>query len=136
MSKAKSVLIRFHTDHANEKAAYAKLVALQEQTHLSQSQIVVAALNAYDANGHDLGEHLARQLTEHVVSAVKQMLPEAVADCLTGLPRNAATSSTGAFAQMAAPILPTPVESMAAMAAPAEDDEQGYSGLDWDFIGG
>lgn len=65
MSKAKSVLIRFHTDHANEKAAYAKLAALQEQTHLSQSQIVVAALNSYDANGHSLNEQFAQQLTEH-----------------------------------------------------------------------
>lgn len=132
MSKAKSVLIRFHTDHTNEKAAYAKLAALQEQTHLSQSQIVVAALNAYDANGHALDERLVQQLTE----AVKQMLSNAIADCLAGLPRDAVTSIPGTIAQETAPIQPAPVEPMAAMPAPADNEEQGYSGLDWDFIGG
>lgn len=132
MSKAKSVLIRFHTDHANEKAAYTKLAALQEQTHLSQSQIVVAALNAYDANGHALDEHLVQQLTE----AVKQMLSNAIADCLAGLPRDAVTSILGTIAQETAPVQPAPVEPMAAMPAPADNEEQGYSGLDWDFIGG
>ena len=132
MSKAKSVLIRFHTDHANEKAAYTKLAALQEQTHLSQSQIVVAALNAYDANGHALDERLVQQLTE----AVKQMLSNAIADCLAGLPRDAVTSIPGTIAQETAPIQPAPVEPMATVHAPAGEDEQGYSGLDWDFIGG
>ena len=132
MSKAKSVLIRFHTDHANEKAAYTKLAALQEQTHLSQSQIVVAALNAYDANGHALDERLVQQLTE----AVKQMLSNAIADCLAGLPRNAVTSIPGTIAQETAHIQPAPVEPMAAMPAPADNEEQGYSGLDWDYIGG
>lgn len=132
MSKAKSVLIRFHTDHANEKAAYAKLAALQEQTHLSQSQIVVAALNAYDANGHDLEEHLVQQLTE----AVKQMLPKAIADCLAGMSKDAVPNTSSTIAQETAPIQPAPVEPMAAMPAPADNEEQGYSGLDWDFIGG
>ena len=136
MSKAKSVLIRFHTDHANEKAAYAKLAALQEQTHLSQSQIVVAALNAYDANGHNMEGHLVQQLTDSVTEAVKQMLPDAIADCLAGLPRDAVTSIPGTIAQETAPIQPAPVEPMAAMPAQAEDDEQGYNSLDWDFIGG
>ena len=132
MSKAKSVLIRFHTDHANEKAAYTKLAALQEQTHLSQSQIVVAALNAYNANGHDLEEHLVQQLTE----AVKQMLPNAIADCLAGMSKDAVPNTSSTIAQETAPIQPAPVEPMAAVPAPAEDDEQGYNGLDWDFIGG
>lgn len=132
MSKAKSVLIRFHTDHANEKAAYAKLAALQEHTHLSQSQIVVAALNAYNANGHDLEEHLVQQLTE----AVKQMLPNAIADCLAGMSKDAVPNTSSTIAQETAPIQPAPVEPMAVMPAQAEDDEQGYSGLDWDFIGG
>ena len=132
MSKAKAVLIRFHTDHANEKAAYAKLAALQEQTHLSQSQIVAAELNAYDANGHNMEGHLVQQLTE----AVKQMLPDAIADCLAGLLKNAVTSTPGTIVQETAPIQPAPVEPMAAVPAPAEDDEQEYNGLDWDFIGG
>ena len=132
MSKAKSVLIRFHTEHANEKAAYTKLAALQEQTHLSQSQIVVAALNAYNANGHDLEEHLVQQLTE----AVKQMLPNAIADCLAGLAKGAVTSTPSTIAQKTAPIQLAPVEPMAATHAPADEDEQAYSGLDWDFIGG
>ena len=136
MSKAKSVLIRFHTDHANEKAAYAKLAALQEQTHLSQSQIVVAALNAYNANGHSLSEQFAQQLTGQVVSAVKQMLPSAIDDCLACLPRDAVTSTPNLLAQESVPIQPAPMEQMAAVPAPAEDDEQGYNGLDWDFIGG
>ena len=132
MSKAKSVLIRFHTDHANEKAAYTKLAALQEQTHLSQSQIVVAALNAYDANGHDMEGHLVQQLT----NAIKTLLPDAIADCLAGLTNGAVTSTPTNIAQETAYIQPAPVEPMAATHAPAEDDEQGYSGLDWDFIGG
>ena len=132
MSKAKSVLIRFHTDHANEKAAYTKLAALQEQTHLSQSQIVVAVLNAYDANGHALDERLVQQLTE----AVKQMLSNAIADCLAGMSKDAVPNTSSTIAQETAPIQPAPVEPMAAVPAPAEDDEQGYNGLDWDFIGG
>ena len=136
MSKAKSVLIRFHTDHANEKAAYTKLAALQEQTHLSQSQIVIAALNAYDANGHDMEEHLVQQLTDSVTEAVKQMLPDAIADCLAVLTNGAVTNIPGTIGQETAPIQPAPVEPMAAVPAPAEDDEQGYNGLDWDFIGG
>ena len=136
MSKAKSVLIRFHTEHANEKAAYAKLAALQEQTHLSQSQIVVAALNAYDANGHDMEGHLVQQLTDSVTEAVKQMLPNAIADCLAGQPMDAVTNTHNFLAKETAPIQPAPVEPMAAVPAPAEDDEQGYNGLDWDFIGG
>lgn len=136
MSKAKSVLIRFHTDHTNEKAAYAKLAALQEQTHLSQSQIVIAALNAYDANGHAGDECLVQQLTDSVTEAVKKMLPDAIADCLAGLTNGAVTSTPTNIAQETAYIQPAPVEPMAATHAPAEDDEQGYSGLDWDFIGG
>ena len=136
MSKAKSVLIRFHTDHAIEKAAYTKLAALQEQTHLSQSQIVVAALNAYDANGHDMEEHLVQKLTDSVTEAVKQMLPTAIADCLAGLAKDAVLDTPSTIAQETAPIQPAPVEPMATVHAPAEDDEQGYSGLDWDFIGG
>lgn len=136
MSKAKSVLIRFHTDHAIEKAAYTKLAALQEQTHLSQSQIVVAALNAYDGNGHALDERLVRLLTDSVTEAVKQMLPDAIADCLAGLPRETVTSTHSILAQEPASVQSAPVEPMAAMPAPADNEEQGYSGLDWDFIGG
>ena len=132
MSKAKSVLIRFHIDHANEKAAYTKLAALQEQTHLSQSQIVVAALNAYDANGHDMEGHLVQQLT----NAIKTLLPDAIADCLAGLTNGAVTNIPGTIAQETAFIQPAPVEPMAAVHAPAGEDEQGYRGLDWDFIGG
>lgn len=136
MSKAKSVLIRFHTDHTNEKAAYAKLAALQEQTHLSQSQIVIAALNAYDANGHAGDECLVQQLTDSVTEAVKKMLPDAIADCLAGMSKDAVPNTSSTIAQETAPIQPAPVEPMAVMPAQAEDDEQGYSGLDWDFIGG
>ena len=136
MSKAKSVLIRFHTDHANEKAAYTKLAALQEQTHLSQSQIVIAALNAYDANGHAGAERLVQQLTDSVKEAVKDMLPNAIADCLVGLPRGVVTSIHSALAQEPASVQPAPVKPMAAVPVPTEDEEQGYSGLDWDFIGG
>ena len=46
------------------------------------------------------------------------------------------TNIPGTIGQETAPIQPATVEPMAATHAPAEDDEQGYSGLDWDFIGG
>ena len=119
-----------------KKAAYTKLAALQEQTHLSQSQIVVAALNAYDVNGHDMEGHLVQQLTDSVTEAVKQMLPDAIADCLAGLPRETVTSTHSILAQEPTSVQSAPVEPMAAMPVPIEDAEQGYSGLDWDFIGG
>lgn len=73
---------------------------------------------------------------EHVVSAVKQMLPDTIADCLAGMSKDAVPNTPSTIAPETAPTQPAPVEPMAAVHVPAEDDEQGYSGLDWDFIGG
>ena len=132
MSKATSVLIRFRAERTKDKAALDRLNQLQKQTHQSQSQIVIAALNAYRPDEQTQSELLVQRITESVIAANKQTLPAIIEDCLARLTIAAETSQRAKSTTKAyAPISPSPIPSISDTVS-----QQDYSGVNWDFVGG
>ena len=133
MSKSKDVLIRFHTDYTREKAAFERLAQLQKQTHLSQSQIVISALNAYQPEGQEQNELMLHRVTECVMEANRKTLPAIIADGLSEFPVSTVITKPEAIptADAAKTFSPTVSE-------PASSDvsQQDYVGVNWDFVGG
>ena len=121
----KAITVRFHLTHPAEKQAWDKLLSLRNERHLSFSQIVADAVNAYETGGSD-NNLLVQNIADAVVQRLQQMLPAYLAGYSAG------TNAT-VPAVSAPPAQPTPHPT------PEPDDTMpdfGDSCMDFEFIGG
>ncbi|MBR6571383.1 MAG: hypothetical protein IKK75_13115 [Clostridia bacterium] len=129
----KAITVRFHLNHPAEKQAWEKLLSLRDERHLSFSQVVTDALNAYGTDTPCLTytekDQLVREVADAVARKLQQMLPAYLAGYAAGA--------------NASPVVPV-ANDLPAQAAPQplvqeQDDAMpdfGDSCMDFDFIGG
>ena len=121
----KAITIRFHLSHPTEKQAWDKLLTLRNERHLSFSQIVADAVNAYEIGGAD-----RNQLVQEISDAVEQRLQHMLPAYLAGY--SAGTNVT-------VPAVSAPPAQPVSHPDPEPDDAMhdfGDSCMDFDFIGG
>ncbi|MGN0745111.1 MAG: hypothetical protein ACI4ML_00400 [Aristaeellaceae bacterium] len=131
----KAITVRFHLTHPAEKQAWEKLNSMRCERHMSFSQLIAGAVNAYGTEGmhmsHTEKDALVQEITESVALRLQQMLPAYLAGYLAGV-----------NAPGAAPTAPVHSESQQLTTqpcAPEPDDTMpdfGDSCMDFDFIGG
>lgn len=126
----KSITVRFHLAHLSEKQAWEKLMSLRNERHLSFSQAVTDAVNAYEASSIHFSredeERLVQTITDSVCVRLQQMLPSYLAGYAAGVIAPAAAQETVAKA-----LLPARHHEQA-VSMPDFDD----SCMDFDFMGG
>ena len=125
MMCVKAITVRFHLTHPAEKQAWEKLLTLRNERHLSFSQIVTDAVNAYETGGSD-----SNRLIQDIADAVEQRLQHMLPAYLAGY--SAGTNAT-------VPAVSAPPAQPAPHPAPESDDAMpdfGDSCMDFDFIGG
>ena len=121
----KAITVRFHLTHPAEKQAWDKLLSLKDERHLSFSQIVTDAINAYEIGGAD-SNRLVQNIADTVEQRLQHMLPAYLAAYTAG-------ASTTTPAVSGSPMQPL------SHPAPEPDDTMpdfGDSCMDFDFIGG
>ena len=121
----KAITVRFHLTHPVEKQAWDKLLSLRDERHLSFSQIVADAVNAYESSSADRN-HLVQEIADAMELRLQQMLPAYLAGYVAGT-------------NLPAPAVNNPPVQAAHHPAPESDDSMpdfGDSCMDFDFIGG
>lgn len=135
MMRVKAITVRFHLDHPAEKQAWEKLLSMQNERHLSFSQAVTDALNAYGTETTRLTNSEKNQLVKEVANTVALKLQQILPAYLAGY----------AVGTNAAPVVPAAhdLPAQAAPQSPAQDEEQDDmmpdfddSCMDFDFMGG
>ena len=123
----KAITVRFHLTHPAEKQAWEKLLTLRNERHLSFSQIVADAINAYQTSGAD-----SNQLVQNIADSVEQRLQQMLPAYLAGY-------SAGASAPAVPPVTTAPSQVTSSPHKQESDDAMpdfGDSCMDFDFIGG
>ena len=126
----KAITVRFHLTHPAEKQAWEKLLTLRNERHLSFSQIVADAINAYQTSGAD-----SNQLVQNIADSVEQRLQQMLPAYLAGY-------SAGASAPVAPAVPPaTTAPSQVASSPHKQEFDDAMSDfsdscMDFDFIGG
>lgn len=131
-----AITVRFNTENEADRAAWEKVLAIQQKEHLSMSRAIILGLNESHhptAASVPPGE-LTKQIADGVMAELRQTLPTFISRCVAGAAM-ASPVSTNISADLARTANDPPVS----MEPTASDDPQpdfSRSHANWGFLGG
>ena len=131
-----AITVRFNTENEADRAAWEKVLAIQQKEHLSMSRAIILGLNEphpSTAASIPSGE-LTKQIADGVMAELSQTLPTFIAGCVAGAALASPVSTNiGTAPARTANDLPVSMEPT------ASDDSQpdfSRSHANWGFLGG
>ena len=131
-----AITVRFNTENEADRAAWEKVLAIQQRERLSLSRAIIHGLNEphHPAAASVPPGELTKQIADGVMTELRQMLPTFIAGCVAG----AALASPVSTTITAAPAR-TANDQPVSMEPTASDNPQpdfSRSHANWKFLGG
>ena len=131
-----AITVRFNTENEADRAAWEKVLAIQQREHLSMSRAIILGLSEPHhppAASIPQGE-LTKQIADGVMTELRQSLPTFIAGCVAGAALTSPVSTNIATAPAR-----TANDLPVSMELTASDDPQpdfSRSHANWGFLGG
>ena len=131
-----AITVRFNTENEADRAAWEKVLVIQQKEHLSMSRAIILGLNeAHHPTAASVpsGE-LTKQIADGIMTELRQTIPSFIAGCVAGTAL-ASPVSTNITAGPTRAVNDLPVS----MEPTASDDPQpdfSRSHANWGFLGG